>query len=223
MVIYDRLESPVLWVENTPDASEQGRSLAIPVEYVQAVLEVKSHFSAVTVRQALEHLGDLAPLMSAVDDPTERYKLHLPASFCCGIVCAELRDADARTNAGLDLIVTNGIPLRGFFGGTILRGEKHTQPNTGLIDFTQSATSMDAPLDPKTTPLLECGISGTVHFGGDIHIGTMLNWAESNFARFAFDLIATMRGTRDRRLSSFYGFGSSFLELKKGSRTPVGG
>ena len=213
VIIYDHLESPVLWIEDTPDASVQGRSLAIPVEYVQAVLEVKSHFSATTIREALGHLADLAPLLSAVDAPSERYKLHLPSTFCSAVVCAELRLADARSNRALDAIVTEGFPLRGFFGGAILRGEGHTQTSTGVIEFTQSSTPIDAPLDPKTTPLLEFGMSEMVQFADQLHIGTLLNWGEPNFAKFAFDLIAMMRGTRDQRLSSFYGFGSAYLEL----------
>jgi hypothetical protein len=59
VIIYDQLESPVLWIEENADASAQGRSLAIPVEYVRSVLEVKSSFSAATVKNAIEHLGDL--------------------------------------------------------------------------------------------------------------------------------------------------------------------
>lgn len=63
VIIYDQLESPVLWVEDTPDVSSQGRSLAIPVEYVRGVLEVKSSFSPRTVNDAIGHLKDLLPLM----------------------------------------------------------------------------------------------------------------------------------------------------------------
>lgn len=45
VIVYDQLESPVLWVEGNPDSSNQGQSLAIPVEYVHAVFEVKSAFN----------------------------------------------------------------------------------------------------------------------------------------------------------------------------------
>src|SRR5438128_1692670 len=45
IIIYDQLESPILWVEGDPDVSLQGRVRALPVEYVRAVLEVKSRFS----------------------------------------------------------------------------------------------------------------------------------------------------------------------------------
>lgn len=42
VIIYDQLDSPVLWVEGSPDSSLQGRSKAIPVEYVCGVIEVKA-------------------------------------------------------------------------------------------------------------------------------------------------------------------------------------
>lgn len=45
VIIYDQIESPVLWLEDNSDNSAQGRSLAVPVEYVLAVLEVKSNFA----------------------------------------------------------------------------------------------------------------------------------------------------------------------------------
>src|SRR6266849_10515547 len=56
VIIYDQLESPILWIEDNPDSSVQGRSLAIPVEYVRAVLEVKAAFSAKTVQHSLDHI-----------------------------------------------------------------------------------------------------------------------------------------------------------------------
>ncbi len=91
VIIYDQLELPVLWIEGTPDASEQGRSLAIPVEHVYAVLEVKSSFTPATVKDAIEHFGDLRPLMKGPDSFDERYKLHLPPTFSCGMIFYELR------------------------------------------------------------------------------------------------------------------------------------
>ena len=53
VIIYDQIESPVLWVEGNPDMTEHGRSRAIPVENVYAVLEVKSHYSSQTVNTTL--------------------------------------------------------------------------------------------------------------------------------------------------------------------------
>ena len=120
VIIYDYLESPVLWIEDNPDSSEQGRSLAIPVEYVCAGLEVKSRFCTKAVKDAIEHLSDLRPLMKAIDQPSERYKLHLSPKFHCGVVFAELRRADASSDLALRMMV-NGGWLRTFFGGIILK------------------------------------------------------------------------------------------------------
>jgi hypothetical protein len=157
VIIYDYLESPVLWIEDNPDSSEQGWSLAIPVEYVRAVLEVKSALCTKPVKDAIEHLSDLRPLMQAIDQPSERYKLHLSAKFCCGVVFAELRRQDASSDLALRAMVNGGISLRGFFGGIVLRGEGHTAPVTGRIDLTQSEKAQDLKLDGKPEHLLEWG------------------------------------------------------------------
>lgn len=212
VIIYDKLEAPVLWVEDSPDTSEHGRSLAIPVEYVRAVLEVKSRLVVKTVRDALQHLGDLAPVMQGLDDPTERYKRHLPQRFRCGIVFMELLAADASTNNVLTALL-DGISLRGFFGGLVLRGEGHTTPQTGRIRLTRSEEASEGNLANETS-LLEYGMSSTVRLADKLHIGSVLMWFEHAFAEFGFDLVAMLQGTDQSGLiSSFYGYGSSFLEM----------
>lgn len=85
VIIYEHLESPILWIEESPDMSTQGRSLAIPAEYVKGVIEVKSAFKKGTVLDAIEHLGELKKLMSDIDKPNERYKMYLPKDFFCGL------------------------------------------------------------------------------------------------------------------------------------------
>jgi hypothetical protein len=213
VIIYDQLESPVLWVEDNPDASAQGRSLAIPVEYVRGVLEVKSNFSATDVKKAIEHLGDLSAVMQGIDDPNERYKLHLPPFFFCGVVCVELRKEQMYSEATLSAAV-GGIALRGFFGGLVLRAVGSTSEHTGRIALLQSETAIESTVEGRKIPLLEFGIGKSVQIADKVHIGTMIKWSESEFAKFAFDLVAMLQGTYQLgRLSSFYGMGSSFHEL----------
>jgi hypothetical protein len=215
VIIYDQLESPILWVEGNPDSSTQGRSLAIPVEYVRAVLEVKSELSGKTVSAAIEHLGDLIPLMGAVDAPNARYKLHLPPQFYCGVVFAELRYSHARSDAILTSLL-DGVALRGFMGGVVLRGEGHTLPHTGRLVLTESKTATESTLTTGSTSLLEVGLSNTTQVAEHLHVGAMLSWSEFEFAKFSFDLIALMQGTYQAgRISSFYGLGSSFHELMR--------
>jgi len=209
VIIYDRLESPVLWVEDSPDDSSQGRPLAIPVEYVLAVLEVKATFSSTTVKKAMDHLDDLLPVMKGPDDPNERYKLHLPPTFRCGLVFFDLKREHQFSKLGLSR-VNPSTELRGFFGGMILRGEGHSKPLTGQLSLTLSETPIMHNFGIKKKSLLEYGFSETVQVADSQHQGAMLHWLEMNFSRFGFDLIAMMQGTYDAgRISSFYGLGAS--------------
>jgi hypothetical protein len=207
VIIYDQLESPVLWVEDSPDRSPQGRSLALPVEYVRAVLEVKSQMTAQTMRDAVHHLGELTRVMEGADAPNDPYKLYLPPAFFCGVVFMELMTEHAGTEKTLSAIL-EGIPARGFIGGVVLRCEGHTLPDTGRI----SLVSHESPFEgfATGTSLIGLGMTASTESAPGIHIGAMLQWSGSGFAAFAFDLVALLQGTfRAGYISSFYGMGTT--------------
>jgi hypothetical protein len=219
VIIYDQLEAPVLWIEGTADQSAQGRSLAIPAEYVQAVIEVKSRFTAATVGQALEHLSDLSPLASGFDNPDERYKLYLPATFCCGLVFFELAQSDISSEAALNKVVS-GIALRGFFGGVILRAEGHANPLTGRITLLRSETPMQSTIGRGKKSLLNAPWTESIRIADNVYLNAMLMWGEPFFSQFAFDLLALLRGTyKPGFLSSFHGMGTSAWEQRDDLRT----
>ncbi len=212
VVVYDQLESPVLWVENSPDASAQGRSLAIPVEHVRCVLEVKSRFTSASSGDAVSHLRELHPLIGGVDDAAEMYKLYLPPTFCCGVVFYDLKESDQHSESALAKLLA-GIELRGFLGGVVLRGEGHQQDTTGDISLLRSETPIQSDVGKGKNSLLKSGMCKSVKLADDLHFGAWIFWAEANFSRFAFDLLATMKGTYEAgRASSFYGLGSSQME-----------
>ncbi len=209
VIIYDQLESPVLWIEDFSDVSSQGRSLAIPVEHVRCVLEVKASFSPTSVGVAIEHLTDLLPLMGGTDEPQEKYKLHLPTTFCCGLVFFELRKEHQFSESAMSKIVA-AIHLRGFFGGIILRGDGHTKDVTGKVSLLRSETPIKSMIGKNKQSLLRWGMSESVKIADTLHFGSMLEWSETNFSRFGFDVIAMMQGTYEvGRLSSFHGMGAS--------------
>jgi hypothetical protein len=213
VIIYDQLDSPVLWTEGNPDSSAQGHSRAIPVEYVRGVLEVKSNFSATTVKVAIEHLRDLSPVMSGLDKPDDPYKLHLPLRFFCAVVFGELRQEALRSDAALAAMI-EGAQLRTFVGGLVLRAHGHTTPSSGLIHLVQSKTPMEGTVG--RTPLNEFGLSDSEQVEDNLHFAATIRWQESAFARFSFDVLALMNGTyRPGRLSSFYGQGDSITEMMK--------
>ena len=213
VIIYDRLESPVLWIEDSPDASSQGRSLAIPVEYVRCVLEVKSTFTSSNVTKAIQHLNDLSRLMGGPDDSQEKYKMYLPSTFCCGLVFFELKKETEYSELALRKIIS-GIGLRNFFGGIILRGEGHSKQLTGDLSILRSGSKLIGIIGKGKASLLNAGYSQSIKVSDNLHFGASLTWEEPNFAKFAFDLIAMMQGTYEvGRMSSFYGFGVSDFEI----------
>ena len=209
VIIYDQLESPILWIEDSPDTSLAGRSLAIPVEHVRCVLEVKASLSSSTSREAIEHLTDLAPLMKGPDDPSDRYKLHLSPSFCCGLVFFDLKRDNMLSEVALSNLIS-GTHLRGFFGGVVLRGEGHSAAGTGRLSLYSSATPITSTIGPNTQSLLSFGMTNSVKLSEIANVGAMITWAEMHFSQFGFDLLAMMQGTYEiGRLSSFHAIGTS--------------
>tara|TARA_R110001606_G_scaffold377821_1_gene537098 strand:- start:448 stop:1362 length:915 start_codon:yes stop_codon:yes gene_type:complete len=209
VIIYEHLEAPILWIENNPDSSEQGRSLAIPAEYVKSVIEVKSAFKKATVKDAIEHLAELKDLMKATDLPNERYKMYLPPDFFCAIAFFELRKENEKNIKAINELA-NTLNLRGFYGGVILRGEGLKTELTGNIKMLQ----IDKELKPninKTKSLLNSHtIVNLEIINEDINFGAMLSWSPMNFSQFSFDIVSLLNGSYENgRLSSFYGFGTS--------------
>lgn len=218
VIIYEKLESPILWIENTPDASDQGRSMAIPAEYVKAVIEVKSSFEHSTVKDAIQHLSELGDLISGIDAPDERYKMYLPPDFVCGLLFYELRKKNEDDYNALSEI-TKGIELRGFFGGLILRGEDHIKEVSGSMKIMRSKEEIETTLKKGERTLLRIGMSivNSIKITDNLYFGAMLDWTEPNFSQFAFDLVAMFNGTYEvGRLSSFHAFGTTeWAEAKK--------
>ncbi|WP_316816623.1 DUF6602 domain-containing protein [Pedobacter nyackensis] len=209
VIIYDQLESPVLWVEDNPDSSEQGKSFAIPVEYVRAVIEVKSSFNGKSVKQAVEQLSKLKPLLARVDPPNSRGKLYLPANFFCATVFFELRKEDEKDFAAMDELV-EATMIRRFFGGIILRAETEYKRDAGKIFFRNENIASQADTN---TSLAFWATSKSLKYREDAHFSLLLNYSERYFSEFAFDILALLNGTyQPHVLSSLYCMGTTFQE-----------
>ena len=148
--------------------------------------------------------------MSGIDSPDERYKMYLPFDFFCGVVFFELRKDNEFDKKALNSII-NGIDLRGFRGGVILRGEGHTKQVTGKIDLLRSETAMVSTIKkPERSLLNGWGDADSLKIKDDLHFGAMLMWSEPNFSQYAFDLVALLNGTFEiGRLSSFQALGTT--------------
>jgi hypothetical protein len=208
VIIYDQLESPVLWVDENPDTSPAGRSLAIPVEYVRGVIEVKSAFKKPTVEMAVQQLGKLKPLMAFTEPSNHPFKLYLPMGFFCATVFFELRKEDEMDFAALDALM-EASKLRGFYGGYILRANTLDKYYSGKLSLIRESEDSK----PWNKSLFFWSTSKSVKVGEKMFLKAQLHHSETHFSEFAFDIIALLKGSyHPNVLSSLYGMGTTDLE-----------
>lgn len=203
VIIYNQLESPVLWLDDNADLSSGGSSRAIPAEYVQAVIEVKSSYDAPNAAKAIRHLFELEPLLEGTDPVSERYKMYLPPNFFCAVVYFEDRGGSRRKESTMANAIPDR-PLRGYFGGIILRADGLQADESLRMIFLVSKTMYDPRAETNTLAVLtEAPMANHHTMANGYHIGAMLHRSESAFAMFAFDLLALLDGTYETgRISS---------------------
>ena len=209
VIIYEYLEAPVLWIENNPDNSEHGKSLAIPAEYVQGVIEVKSTFSNKTVKDAVKHLKSLKKLMDGIDPVDTLNRKFLPKTFFCSIAFFELKNANKYDDKALESLI-DGAELRGFEGGIVLRGESLSSLLTGRLKMITSKEPKDSDLKKSEKSILErgCTLSKSKKIYDNVYNIVYIAWVQVFFADYAFDMIARMNGTYELgKVSSFHGLG----------------
>lgn len=208
VIIYDQLESPILWIDDSADSSAQGRSLAIPVEYVRGVIEVKSAFNKKSAKKAVEQLAKLNPLLAKIDPINEPLKLYLPGNFFCATVFFELREKDYKDFGALDELLA-AASLRGFYGGFIFRSETLDKYYCGkLYPLNESLNVV-----PNNQSLSFSATSKCIELADSTYYRIKLDHFESYFAEFAFDIIALLKGTYNPNIiSSIYGMGSTQWE-----------
>lgn len=203
VIIYDQLESPVLWTEANKDKSEKGLKRVIPAEYVRAIIEVKSALNRTTLRAGLDKLRELQPLLAGLDAADERYPKFLPANTILSTLFFELRAKDSADPKILELVRDLDFP-RLFYGPVILRGEGVNPDYTAI--FTR--LRCNEPINeiwPEKGLLFGCVLSSSKESPNG-HIRSMLMWNDVSFSDFAFGLLALLNGKfRPGYVPSFYG------------------
>lgn len=213
IIIYNKLESPILWVEGNLDDSESGKSRAIPAKYVVAIYEVKSTLDKKNATDSITKLKEI-----------NSFATHLPPNFCSGSIFIELKKENvSKQNILSELFQGNKVP--GYWGGVILRCE--IDPSmTGLFAFANGEGGDDGyfpdidlakPLDDLQIYLQEDGNltleetgggakvvctaphtwSVTKEFGPHYREGSlvlMLSWSHSKFAEFAIQVVCCLEG-----------------------------
>jgi hypothetical protein len=155
------------------------------------------------MRDAINKLDELRPLMMGVNLPNESYPTYLPINTILSMLFFELRAADAKDSEVLDL-VRDFETIRPFYGPVVLRGEGLHPDYTGKFGKLRSNEPM-GPIWSRGGMLSGYAHSGSKQFDTG-HILADVMWGDVNFSDFAFDLLALLNGTyRPGFGSSFYG------------------
>jgi hypothetical protein len=235
IIIYDNLNSPVLWGEADHDDSIQGKKRAIPAEYVFSVVEVKSTFNKNNIRDAMNKLSDLNSL-----------KEYLPKEFTCSTFFFEIKNnLKSKPN-----VLEEFLPeqVYGFRGGIILKSKINAEM-TGLIipikvdghdvrdndencDLVRNIDEIDIKVNEKGNVRFRGGAGGRLYTGNDgrlhfnkVHYspiinsgenGIMLGWSYNNFTQYIINLLGSLDG-KDFRSKDLPVFGQVFdvLDLDK--------
>lgn len=179
VIIYDQLESPILWRSNNPDDSSQGESLAIPAEYVFAVFEVKSRYNYASMKKAIDHILKLKLLVNGLNPDPDGQNLFLPNNFFWGLVFFEILPTDLGNINTLNQLI-EGIEIRGFMGGIVLRYEKY-HDQSGSIHL--ATIRGDHQLTPKPD-----NYSNTIDYYGNRCIFGH-HFTSSSFTEFAMNIL----------------------------------
>lgn len=200
IIIYDRLESPVLFVRKSPDDAEGGRRHAIPIEHVRGVVEVKSTFRPDMARKVSSKLGRLLPFFGEEDAP--EYPKFLKPPFVSTAIFFETAVRDyAEYRAALDeltkLASREAACPHGFF---ILRSQTNAAHGAYLKWMGSDATLAGYSIFPDLS-------SEFVWPDGKFGLlGNFMGWGVNEFSTYMFDLLRDLNGTRKfGRMSSFYG------------------
>lgn len=218
IIIYDILESPILWVEGNFDSSDQGKYRAIPAKHVLGVYEVKSRFNK---KNIVDSIGKL--------NQTVEFKDQLNPLYHCGIIFIDLMEKE-NNNESLIKELFKGSKVFGFRGGMVLRYEGD-DTCTGKIDIYRrdpkdfaSTLEKNLKLKPIAKPIDELNIyyneenqltvdeqmagiqlvhttlnnwSFSKTYGlsyEEDNISVYLSWSRNNFSGFCIHLLSSLAG-----------------------------
>lgn len=235
IIIYNQLESPVLWTDGNMDDSALGRSLAIPAKFVCGILEVKSTFNKKSIISGISKLKSI-----------NNFKNQLDNNFISGIIFGDLKeDVNKRVKLLDEFLELGGV--HNFFGGLVLRYENDELSSGYLTYHPQSEDRIEKkefeylvkPIDSLNIYMTEKNNVEISENGAGVRlICTSPNnysltklyttltcnqesfvdcvWSNSTFSDFCVDLLACLEGySFDDERKSTFGRVFDVCEVKK--------
>ncbi|MBE7630470.1 DUF6602 domain-containing protein [Tenacibaculum piscium] len=236
IIIYNRLDSPVLWTEGNEDQNEQGKFRAIPAKHIVAVYEVKSRLTKSNISESLKKLNQ-----------TESFANQFNPVYTCGIIFIDLKNDDLNKKSIIKELI-KGKDIYGFRGGMVLRfeGDKTCTGKIDLFSRKEKKEPSNVKLIPLAKPMDELNIYSTeegnitvAEQGGGMKLvktgdnewsvsksysvmyeendfSIHLSWSRTHFADFCINLLSYLEGLayNDENRPSF-GQIFDFIEKKK--------
>jgi hypothetical protein len=144
IIVYDALESPVLYVRDNPDIGPVGAKRGIPVQYVKAVIEAKATFNPAMAKKACEKLRKVQHFIGK-DVPRHLQDHYLPYGFFTSAVFFEATAPNAASHIKtLDefSVFWEQQPWVPFNGAAVLRHHRHPDCS-GTITHMMSGASRE--------------------------------------------------------------------------------
>jgi hypothetical protein len=138
IIIYDAIESPVLFVRQTRDENERAGKQGIPIEYVRAVVEVKATFNADMATKAAAKLLRLRQLAELPPGRSPKNKNVLSSSFRAFAVFFETKvDSSQEYQNALSALTAlwRPEPTIAFRDALILRAPNHPDSSARIFSM----------------------------------------------------------------------------------------
>jgi hypothetical protein len=191
IIIYDALESPILFTRDTKKA--------IPIEYVRGVIEVKSTLNNKSAKKAEQKLMKLHKFIG--ENKSQDYRNFLTQPFITSMIFFEIGVLNLKQyRTSLDSISKiyqqdNKLP---FMGALVLKSSKNPDHSGYLKAFICDTPAFEEPIFEMSPPFRysedKFGYFGTLGFG------------VNSFPEYIFDLLLFLKEEKTNKVSSFYGY-----------------
>ena len=202
ILIYDVLESPVLYIRAEDGGTEKR---AIPVEHVRAVIEAKATFNPASAKQVADKLLRLDAFMGS-NASTPDYPMCLCEPFVCAAVFFESKgNTRSEFRSSLDNLsaVLQRFPQPPFLGLILRAAEEAGCPC--CIQQAQDKASAFSDMDLRVSSPFPA--PWQLKRSDRTHVGLWCPaFHSAEFSKFVFDLLQHVKGRYDpTKVSSLYG------------------
>ncbi len=211
IIIYDAMESPVLFVRKDAEEKNSAGKRGIPVEYVKAVIEVKATFNKDSAKKSTEKLLKLREFLR--DPEGSGKEAHLPDSFNAFAVFFETKvrgEKEYRDALSEMSLMWQENPLVQYRGGLIIRGQNCPELSSS-ISYIMHGGTLD--IGSMLAPYCELG-NPFESFIDDFSVSVYsTGYGSDVFWKFMIDMIHSLNGHDDeynppQNLTGGYGVSS---------------